>query len=220
MDTHTLPTVANISPKGNWTTQNKIEFFEGVLKSTLRPGMNGILETLRKTDFYKAPSSANKHCNYVGGLLDHSILVFSLAMREREVLIEMNPELEKDLKEDSVAIATLLHDVCKIAFYKTAKKFKKDAEGRWVTYEGYEIDDRFPIGHGEKSVIMLLKWGLDLSPEEMLAIRFHMGMWEVSGSSTTTAYSYNNAIDSCPLLALVESADYKSSLLMEDMIER
>lgn len=197
------------------TLEDKVMFFERTLLATKRRGIDNVLSNIRKTDFYIAPSSANKHGNYQSGLVDHSLLVHSLCMRERDIILDMKPELANDLKEESVTISTLLHDVCKIAFYKQEQKWKKGPTGNWVSYQGYSIEDRFPIGHGEKSVIMLQQWGLEMTPEEMIAIRFHMGAWEGKDD-----YSYRNSVDMVPLLSLVMSADLKSSLLLEDQIER
>lgn len=48
-------------------------------------------------------------------------------------------------------------------------------------YEGYKVSYKdFPIGHGEKFVILLFCNGIALSDDEMLAIRWHMGAWEIN----------------------------------------
>lgn len=206
-----LPTRTELK---KWTLEEKVRFFESTLLSTRRTGVDTVIQSLRNTDFYMAPSSANRHGNYENGLLDHSILVFSLAMREYNNIVEMDENYANYITQESVTITTLLHDVCKCGFYKKDTKWKKGPQGNWISYTGYSIDDRFPIGHGEKSVIMLQMWGLSMTPEEMIAIRYHMGAWEGKDD-----YGYRNSVDTVPLLAIIMSADLKSSLLLEDKIE-
>ena len=55
---------------------------------------------------------------------------------------------------------------------------KHDAAGDfiWETVLGYEIDEQFIFGHGEKSVYLVREF-MRLTPEEAQAIRFHMGSW-------------------------------------------
>jgi hypothetical protein len=170
---------------------------------------------LKGTDFYSAPSSASFHSNYEGGLLDHSLLVYAAACKLKNVYLELKPELASWLDDNSIIISTLLHDVCKTEFYKPKQKWKKDENDQWVSYNSFEISDSFPIGHGEKSVIMLLAIGLKLTPEEMIAIRFHMGSWDGALLTNDVKYSYQSAMNECPLLPLIQTADNTSSLLLE-----
>ena len=41
----------------------------------------------------------------------------------------------------------------------------------------YVKKDRFPMGHGEKSVYLIARF-MKLEDEEALAIRWHMGAWD------------------------------------------
>lgn len=193
----------------------KVDLFNELLKSTQREGIENVLEFLKNTDFFTAPSSSVYHSNYKGGLLDHSILVYLLMMKFRESIIYMKPELEDKLSDDSIKITGLLHDICKTCFYKETLKWKKNATGGWESYQGYDIEDTFPIGHGEKSVIMLQNFGLKLNPDEMLAIRYHMGSWDGGMLTNEIKHSYLAALDMCPLIILMQSADHASSLLLE-----
>lgn len=197
-------------------SSQKIELFEDLLKSTGREGVENVIEFIKNTDFYIAPSSTIHHSNYKGGLLDHSLLVYCLMMKYRESLIYMKPELEEGLPEDSIKLVGLLHDICKTCFYKETIKWKKNDTGNWESYIGYEIDNTFPIGHGEKSVIMLQNFGLRLDPNEMLAIRYHMGSWDGGMLSSDIKYAYLAAIEMSPLVPLVQVADNTSSLILEN----
>jgi len=197
----------------------KINIFESLLRGTNRDGIENIINILKNSDFYTAPSSSKFHCNYDGGLLDHSLLVCKTAMKLREDLMQEKSELVDKLPVDSIIITTLLHDVCKMGFYKKVEKWKKNESNNWVSYIGYETDDNFPIGHGEKSVIMLQKFGLDLNADEMIAIRFHMGSYSGAQFVWEEKVAYDKAINKIPLVGLVQSADYISSILFEKMIE-
>lgn len=217
ISTFTFPTVNEVL--NVWTKKQKIDFFENTLKSCLNhEGVDNVINFLHNTDFYEAPSSATYHSNYECGLLDHSILVYVLAMKFRDELVALKPELAEKLPEESIKISALLHDLCKTNFYKKTVKYKKDAStnNQWVAYTGYVIDDTFPIGHGEKSVIMLQNIGLRLSIEEMLAIRYHMGAWDGALLTNDVKYAYNKALDECPLIVLLQNADNTSSLIFEN----
>ena len=198
-----------------WMSNQKIEFFETTLRNTGREGIENVIQFCKSTDFYIAPSSASYHSNYQGGLLDHTILVYVLAMKYRNVLVEMHPELEDKLSVEELTISTLLHDICKTCFYQKTLKWRKDANNQWEQYETYEINDQFPIGHGEKSVIMLQNFGLALQPNEMLAIRYHMGAWDGAMWTNDLKYAYSSAIAVCPLVTLIQQADNACSMLFE-----
>lgn len=197
--------------------QDKINIFESLLMSTGRTGIDKIIEYLRKTDFYDAPASAKYHSNYETGLLDHSLMVYSIAEAFFEKMKLIDPELAITIPEESIIISALLHDVCKVCFYKKTVKWKKDEHNDWIQYDGYEIEDSFPIGHGEKSVIMLLKIGLDLNPCEMLSIRYHMGFFGESNVEFKNAMK--SSIKMCPLVVLLQQADCSATMLFENEIE-
>jgi hypothetical protein len=217
MNNAITPTVNDIL--NVWQQEQKISFFESRLRDVNREGIEKVIEFLRTTDFYVAPSSASYHSNYQGGLLDHSLLVYSLAFKYREGLVAMMPELEEKIPEDTLIISTLLHDICKTCFYKQVMKYRKDENNQWQSYLGYEIDDSFPIGHGEKSVIMLQDLGLQMTPEEMLTIRYHMGAWDGAMLTNDVKFSYSAAMNKYPMMVLVQSADNTSSLVFEKKSE-
>ena len=132
--------------------------FCDILTATGRQNIDYVLEDLESWGFFDSPASSQGHGAYPGGLLEHSLNVYDAAMSSRKSLLEARPDLEKQLPEDSVAISALLHDVCKAGFYKLVKKKKRNEIGTYEDVETYEIhDENFPVGHGEKSVILLLQ---------------------------------------------------------------
>ena len=192
------------------------EEFKQLLLSTGRKGIEKVVEYLEKAGFYIAPASAGHHLNRDNGLLEHSLHVYHVASRLRTQMLEMRPELSERLKEDSVIIVSLLHDICKTNIYKKAQRYRKDANGRWETYDGYETDySRFPVGHGEKSVIMLLRLGLELTNDEIVAIRWHMSAWDLAFQSNEQKGNISKAFDHFPLASVLQCADMLASHIIE-----
>ena len=191
------------------------ETFISVLKATNRAGVDRVVEELEKLGFFTAPASTRFHGSEPGGLLEHSLNVYQEAQLIRLAHLKAWPELGARLPEDSIVIASLLHDVCKAEIYKEVEKFRKDKNNKWETYKTYSSDySAFPMGHGEKSVIRLLQWGLQMTDDEMLAIRWHMHAWDLS-SSSEAAGCFNAASEKCPLLAVLVAADGLASRLLE-----
>ena len=139
---------------------NPKDEFISLLRSTERAGVDAVVAYLDKAGFFTAPASVNRHLSHDGGLLEHSLNVYRTAVRIAGQKVALRPDIEKRLPSESVTLAALLHDVCKANIYRKVTKYRKDANNRWETYDGYEADySRFPLGHGEKSVVMLLRLG-------------------------------------------------------------
>lgn len=175
------------------------ERFKTLLKGIGRQGTDELLRQLEMRGFFTAPGSVKHHNNFKRGLLKHSFDVYDEALYLRNNLLKANPDLDKELPEDSVAIAALLHDVCKCDGYTINQDGNAD-------YKPVS----FPIGHGEKSVIMLLTWGFALTNEEMLAIRWHMGRAEIKSDRGSEGREYVEALKH-PLCNLIVKADHNAS---------
>lgn len=192
------------------------EQFIKLLQATKRTGVESVVSYLEQAGFFLAPASVSRHLSHEGGLLEHSLNVWKMAQMLRTQTIGMRPELEKQLPEDSVTIAALLHDVCKANIYKTVQKWRKDENNRWESYDAYDTDySRFPVGHGEKSVIMLLRLGLQLTNDEIIAIRWHMGAWNLPMQSYEDKQNISVAYDGCPLAAIIQAADALATHILE-----
>jgi len=188
--------------------KNKEEFLN-LLKTITRSGIDKLIEWLEaKSDFFVAPASTMYHGNYEGALVEHSINVYKL-------LKEKNERYELGLSEDSVKIMGLLHDFCKVNFYKPSTRNRKDEDtGKWFKVPWYDVDDTVPLGHGEKSVIMLQAF-VRLSQEEMLGIRWHMGGYV----SKDDYRALSNAWDKHKSGVCLHSADLEASHLLEKHID-
>ena len=202
--------------------KNKNEFIE-LLRSTNRDGIENLISWLtEKSDFFNAPSSTIYHGNFAGGLCLHSLNVYYAAKKFYETYKELSlPEKNiDDIKEDNLIIASLLHDLCKANYYKAYEKFQKDESNNWIKYFSYKIDDKFPIGHGEKSVFIANTF-IKLTGPEMLAIRWHMGtadpgLWMSNYTKPAMCTSFNKV----PLSILIAQADFFASYCMEVEIDQ
>ncbi len=186
----------------------KTEFCER-LRQTKRNGVEEIISYIDRQGFFEAPASSRFHLSKKGGLLEHSLNVCDAAMDIREVIVRRTPSLAERLHEDSVVIAALLHDVCKADIYK----LKIDLQS---CSSKYNVDyGDFPLGHGEKSVMVLMKNGLELTNDEIMAIRWHMNAWDLSFQANSCLGNYNKAKQICPLLTVIQCADEVATSLLE-----
>lgn len=162
----------------------KVDFLS-IYENIRRPGADKLLAWLKSTDFFTAPAGAKHHGAHAGGLVEHSVNVYRRLWQI--VLVETDsampaPDLEEGV-EETVAILALLHDVCKVGVYHTETKRRRNPDtGTWEDYQAYTFRDPFPLGHGEKSLYLIAKH-MDLTEEEALAIRWHMGAYDAAARS-------------------------------------
>lgn len=189
------------------------ERFASLLRATGRQNIDYLLEDLESWGFFEAPASSQGHYAYPGGLLDHSLNVYDAAMMCREGILATRPWLADELTQEKIALTALLHDVCKADFYRLVRKKRRNEIGTYEDVEVYEIhDENFPVGHGEKSVILLLQSGLDLEDDEICAIRWHMGPWNLSRDDEKF---YRQAGKLSSLQPLIHAADTIASAILE-----
>lgn len=193
----------------------KQEFID-MLKGCNREGMDDVIADLEEWGFFEAPASAGHHLNVKGGLLLHSLNTCKAALKVWEGMKQLESTVEKQVPRESVVIASLLHDVCKTDIYQSTMKRKKNALGIWEDVPGYNVSYKnFPMGHGEKSVILLLCSGLELTDAEMLAIRWHMGPWGLNMNSYEDQRNYDTAHTLYPLVMIVHTGDCLAASIME-----
>lgn len=153
------------------TENNQLRFIE-TLKNTSKIGIVNVISWLEGTDFFEAPASTQYHENYVGGLCEHSLKVY-------DAFLKLKDTFKLDISDESIAIMSLLHDVCKIGCYHKEKKNVKIGQN-WTQVDYWKYDDANPIGHGHKSVILLQSKGLRLTELEMNSIIAHMNGYDKS----------------------------------------
>lgn len=171
--------------------------FEALMEQAAgkRHGYRAFMEWLGETDFYEAPASTKYHGSEPGGLLKHSLNVYD-RMQSRAVEYVIKGGLP-----ESVIIAPLLHDICKVDTYRR-------------TDTGYEYRDdvQLPIGHGEKSIILIGQY-MALTREEMVAIRWHMGAYDKAAQGGSRELS--DAFRRFPLSVMLHLSDMEAMYLDE-----
>lgn len=201
---------------------NKEKIIE-ILRNTGRAEIESLITFLADSDFFTAPASVKHHGTEDGDLAEHSLHVWYL-------LKEKNRYYGLGLPEDTIAITALGHDLCKIEFYaremksvlKGKKKIMKNkkVDGKWMEVEEeindwqeeevWGIKDQFPVGHGEKSVITLLRF-IQLTDMEIAMIRWHMGGYVAKEDYR----ALNNAVDMYPAIIALHTADLEASRLLK-----
>ena len=109
----------------------KQRFIDIYKENITRDGADKLLDYLlsSKSDFFTAPASTKFHGNYEGGLCEHSLNVYECLCD----FVKHSRFCQKhgfSFDEESLAIAALLHDVCKTNFYKTEMRNVKK-NGVW-----------------------------------------------------------------------------------------
>lgn len=150
---------------------------------------------LRENGFFVAPASTKYHGNYEGGLFDHS----RQTMRSLVELTWSNHLIWSRI--ESPYIVGMFHDLCKIDAYR------EDSE----TLSGWNYnDDSFLLkGHGDKSV-MLLSTLMQLTEEEVMCIRYHMGAF----TDKEEWNYYTRAVHKFPNVLWTHQADMIASHVM------
>ncbi len=187
-----------------------IKIFKEKIK---RDGADKLLEFIMSpsSDFFTAPASAKYHSAYEGGLCEHSLNVYDCLCDylNRDVARE---KYGLNYSEETIAIVSLLHDLCKMNVYKVNYRNAKNEQGQWEKVPYYEFDDSLPYGHGEKSVYMISPF-IRLTREEAFAIRYHMGF---SGADSTIATnSVSKAFEMFPLAFALSTADMEATYYIE-----
>lgn len=188
--------------------------FIAELRSTKRAGIDALIDFLiTKSDLKIAPSSTRYHLSCPGGLVRHSLNVLK---RLRKLIKEEG--LEDKYPAASIIIAALLHDLCKVNYYEVwSKNVKNKVTNKWEEEENYKIrddDNRLIYGLHAENSIYLASLFINLSYEEQLAIRWHMGCldWQDNNAMISTmgaAYSKSS------LAFLLHVADLMASYMDE-----
>lgn len=127
-----------------------------LLKEVNRDGVDTLIEYLETEGFFNSPASTRFHGCYTGGLADHSLRVY-------ELLTWFNNSLKFGIEKESIIIAALLHDVCKIGAYLGDCK-------------PYKWNRSQPSGHARLSIERIKKF-IELTELEEKIVLYHMGVY-------------------------------------------
>ena len=88
------------------------EIILNLWKQTKRTGTYKLINWLKKSDFFIAPSSTKFHGSIPGGLTKHSLNTYALLKQKVE-----DYKLEKLIPHESIIVTSLGHDLCKVGVY-------------------------------------------------------------------------------------------------------
>jgi 3'-5' exoribonuclease len=139
-------------------------FYEHLAREVFDPGLKGLLQRLLedrelRTELRRAPCSlpssgptrsASAHHAFLGGLLEHTVAVATLALE----LCAVHPRLDRDL----LLCAALVHDIGKTREYAYGAEITRTEEGRMLGH--VELGLRLMAAHTPPA----------LSPERRMAL--------------------------------------------------
>ena len=180
--------------------------------------IEGLINKMESSDFFVAPASTKFHCNYEGGLAEHSLHAFD----ELDKLCNIYaPEISRE----SRIIVALLHGLDKMdkyeKFYYNVKDYKSDGKfsdsvGKfnWKEESGYrmkEAEDRFVFGHHGHNSEYKIGYYIPLKLEESAAIINHMS----DAMEEYRPYDMTPIFNKYTLAALLHTADFLATFIIE-----
>ena len=172
---------------------------KGVNPDKTIPQIKRTLEWLEGTDFFDTAASTVFHDSEPCGLVYHSLKVYN------QIIVLRGLPQFKNCNLAEATIVALTHDWDKIYKYEPYQRNVKNEEtGQWEKVLSYRINPRnVPFGNGAASMFVVGKF-VQLSAEAMLAIRWHMGAWNITGEDQK---DLNRANAVYPLVHLIQFAD-------------
>lgn len=148
------------------------------LLATRRRNVEKVVDYMEKNSFFK--KSCHHHHQYHGGLADHAWQTYQFALYLNNENLMQSHRLEF-INKDSIAISAILHDICNCDGLSNLK------------------------GHGRRSVKILEELEFQLKTDEILSIRFHMGL------HSKHAHRLYDKAKECQLLSIIHQADGMSA---------
>lgn len=222
------------------------ETISNLLKSTGRAGIESLLKFLNnESDFFTAPASTKHHLARKGGLAQHSynVLICAEDLIRRNAVerdsviitslthdfckIDYYKEVHENPTDSQMRYLSSLMSKAKIPI---PSKLNKVYAGILIdfmlnTYSAgmvlpeftpnYVVKDNLPLGHGEKSLYVVNQF-IKLTTEEALAIRWHMGAFDLNSASPYQNYAYKDAVKMSKFVTILQLADMEATQLMEE----
>lgn len=163
------------------------------------PKIYPCLDWLRNGDFYTAPASSVYHDSRVGGLLYHTLNVVN------QIRDCLQLEKFKSVRIENAVLVALVHDWCKIGLYESyTRNVKNEQTGQWEKVPAFRRKTPIlPLGHGTSSMFLARSY-FRLTVDESLAIRWHMGEYNVANNEMNELHAAN---EQYPLVMLIQFAD-------------
>ena len=203
---------------------NKNRFLQLLSQITIEDAdTQGLADFLLNSDFFEAPASTKYHCNFKGGLCQHSLNVYDNLCKLVDLYVPGK------YSKDTLAIVSLFHDLSKTNFYEVITKNKKvyklsgrftDSGGKydWETENIYAVKDskdRFLAADHPTNSLLLLQRYIPLNIEEASAIINHHGFTEAMGKNSEISFIF----EKYSLALLLHLADLISTYIVEERNE-
>lgn len=161
--------------------------------------MKRCVKWLEDSEFYEGPASTRYHDAVPRGLLKHTLKVVK-CMKDL-----MRCKSFTGVSTSAAILCALVHDWCKIGMYDTYTKNVKGEDGVWHQETAYTYKDsrKISLGHGVSSMYCASKF-FNLSYEQCLAIRWHMGEYNVADNEMNELHQANCEY---PIVQLLQFAD-------------
>ena len=187
----------------------KKEYIDIFNKHIKRDGADKLLDyLLNHSDFFLAPASGRRHSAFEGGLCYHSLNTYKRF--KNHIIMEYGDNYSNNISDESIAIVSLLHDICKVNTYTVDYRNQK-VDGQWIQVPYYAYNNSLPYGHGEKSVYIINGF-MRLTREEAMAINWHMGGFDPRTQATS---DMSEAFSRFPIAVLFHVSDLESTYLDE-----
>lgn len=168
---------------------NKERFIDLVRTYVKRDGVDEWLQDLEDNGFYEAWASTTFHCNYVGGLVEHTLNVIEYALKLADTF-------GSNVSRESIVLCSAGHDNGKAYGYYVNNLLKS---GKTSGSKPKKINPKLMIrSHAMRSLNIMSRF-FDLTESEKVCIISHDGWYE------NTNREYMLALDE--LLYIVHSAD-------------
>ena len=169
-----------------------------------RAGLDrGAMDKLRQEGFWAQPASKGHHLNGFGGLREHSLNVTKRLLQLTETLGVRWP------RPESPYLVGMLHDLVKCRCYKLISPDP-------VTWQF--VQPEYP-GHGWCSAAIAAELGIELLPEEIAAITYHMGMFGVGKEYVRAEFESALASEAAPCILATIFADWWAARVDETKTE-
>lgn len=184
--------------------ESNIEKFENLLRETKKDNIEELIQYYRDSDFYTTFASCYYHCNYSGGLLQHSLNVCEYALN-------LWDGFNSPVSLESVMFCALTHDSGKSGLkgdeYYIPNTLKS---GKLSSTKQIKINPKLRIkNHAWRSVLQLSKF-VDLTEDEKVCILNHDGFYQYENKQAM--------LDIFELLYIVHSADLYVARFVEPII--
>ena len=178
---------------------------EKLLRTTERPGIEDLLQWMRENGFYDAPCSSKYHLAKPGGLAEHSLNVYRIALDFAFNLFTYPNALKREMI-DSIVICALLHDLGKTGQFGKPN-YLRLANYNETTIPEYQTNPQLLyVPHEVRSIAIASKF-IELTEEEQFAIIYHNGLY-----GELKAFKGNET----PLYMILHFADMWAARVIED----